>query len=90
MRKQLDNILMQYIRKFEKKHELYFEFSVADDLMNMLCFGPYYFDITDVIKDIDNDYPKGLIIDWHEDSIEFYPKQINFESYVKGLRFAEI
>lgn len=90
MRKALNKILMDYIRKFENKHDVSFEFAVADDLMNMLCFDPYYFDITDVIKDIDNDYPKGLIIDWHEDSIEFYPKQINFESYAKGLRFTEI
>lgn len=90
MRKELDKILMDYIRKFEKKHDVIFDFAVQDDLMNMLCFDPYYFDITDVIKDIDHKYPKGLILEWNESSVEFYPKQINFESYAKGLRFTEI
>ncbi len=89
MRKKLDKILMDYIRKFEEKHEVVFYFAVNDDLMNILCFDPYYFNISDVIQDIDNDYPKGLIFDWHEDSVEFHPKQINLESYVKGLRFED-
>ena len=61
LRNKLDEILKEYIRLFEEKHEVFFEFAVGDDLMGLLCFGGYLFTTRDVIYDIDNDLPKNLI-----------------------------
>lgn len=87
MRKQLDKILKQYIRCFEKKHGLTFEFAVSNDLMGTISFGcVYYFSINDIIFDIENDLPKHLIVDWLDDSLENEGNYINLKSYSKGLR----
>ena len=63
MKKELEKILKKYISKFEKKHELTFEFAVSNDLMGTISFSCiYYFSINDIIFDIDNYLPKDLII----------------------------
>ena len=86
MRKDLDKIIKKYISKFENKHNLVFEFAVDDDLLGVLSFGSvYYFNTSDVIYDIDNDLPKGQIIEWLESNLE-KEKFINLKSYSKGLR----
>ena len=70
LRDKLDNILKEYIRLFEEKHEAFFEFAVGDDLMGLLCFGDYLFAIHDIVYDIDNDLPKNLIFQWQDDSFD--------------------
>ena len=88
LRKKLDLVLMEYVKEFEKKHDLTFEFAVKDDLMDVICFGCiFYFSIDDIIKDIDGGYNKGVIIDWLYYCIDLEDgKRINFESYAKGAR----
>ena len=89
MRKKLDKILKKYIKKFEKKHGLTFEFAVSDDLMGVICFGcVFYFDINDIVYDIDTKQPKYLILDWLYDSMH-QDKYINFQSYSNGLRYEQ-
>lgn len=89
MRKKLNKILKKYIKKFEKKHGLTFEFAVEDDLMDVICFGDVlFFSIHDIIYDIDTKQPKGLIIEWLYDSM-YQDKYINFQSYSKGLRYEQ-
>lgn len=89
MRKKLNKILKKYIKKFEKKHDLTFEFAVSDDLMGVISFGDVlFFNINDIVYDIDTKQPKGLIIDWLYDSIN-QDKYINFQSYSKGLRYEQ-
>lgn len=88
MRKQLEKILEEYIKQFENKHDLFFEFAVSDNLLGTICFGcVYYFNIDDIVFDIDTNQPKGLIIDWLEQSLEYPNEHINFRSYSKGSRF---
>lgn len=90
MRRKLNKILKKYIKKFEKKHGLTFEFSVSDDLMDVICFGDVlFFSINDIVYDIDTKQPEGLIIDWLYDSM-YQDKYINFYSYSKGLRYEQI
>ena len=94
LRNTLDDILKEYIRLFEEKHEAFFEFAVEDDLMGIICFGDWYFNISDIIYDIDNDLPKNLIFKWQEDHIndDKNPerKVINLQSYARGLRFEDL
>lgn len=90
MRKELDKIIKKYISEFEKKHDLLFEFAVNDDLLDVLSFGyVYFFNTYDVIFDIDNNLPNGLIVEWLEYNLE--NKQfINLKSYSNGFRIENL
>lgn len=95
LRKELEETLMAYIRLFEEKHELDLQYIVNDDIMGLLDFGDVYcFHIADVVYDIDHDLPKGLILQWAEDSVDDSKnptrQTINLHSYAKGLRFEDL
>jgi hypothetical protein len=94
LRNKLDSTLKEYIRLFEEKHEVFFDYAIRDDLMGLLCFGEYLFAVGDVIYDIDNDLPKNLIFQWQDDSFDsiINPQhsKINLQSYARGLRFEDL
>lgn len=94
LRNKLDSILKEYIRLFEEKHEVFFEFAVGNDLTGLLGFGDYLFTTRDVIYDIDNDLPKNLIFQWQDDSFDSLKNpqhaKMNFQSYAMGLRFEHL
>lgn len=93
LRKQLDTALKNYIYKFEKAHGVKLD-SYADDLMGILCFGDHYFNIADIIYDVDNKLPVRLIFEWQNAGIEAHfkgnDKVINLRSYASGLRYDAI
>jgi hypothetical protein len=85
----LDKALKNYIYKFEVIHGVEFESAMNDDLMDVLCFGEYYFNMSDIIYDVDNKLPIRLIFEWHDACTDAHYKgknQINLQSYAKGLR----
>ena len=94
LRDKLDSTLKEYIRLFEEKHEVLFDYAVGDDLTGLLCFGEYLFAASDVIYDIDNDLPKNLIFRWQNDSFDSLKNpqhaEMNFQSYARGLRFEDL
>lgn len=94
IREKLDDILKEYIRLFEEKHEVFFDCAVGDDLMGLLCFGDYLFAIHDIVYDIDNDLPKNFIFQWQDDSFDSNKNpqhaEINLQSYAMGLRFEHL
>ena len=95
LREELEEILKSYIRKFEAKHDVEMQYAVDDDITGVLDFGGvYFFCITDVIYDIDHDLPKGLILQWAEDSVDDSKNPtrqiINLYSYAKGLRYEDL
>lgn len=94
LRDKLDEILKEYIRLFEEKHEVFFDCAVGDDLTGLLCFGEHLFIARDVIYDIDNNLPKRLIFEWQNDSFDSLKnpnnKVVNLSSYAKGLRFEDL
>ena len=92
IRNQLDNVLKQYIVLFSNKHEVLMDFEINRDLLDVLCFGDYYLHITDIIFDIDNNVNKELFFAWYSDTLDFtmengIEKAMNYQSYVKGLRY---
>jgi hypothetical protein len=66
----LELALKAYIKAFEKKHGCELEHIVGDDLMGVLCFGDNFFNIGDVVYDIDKRLPKGMIYNWQQAMIE--------------------
>lgn len=92
LRTALDAAIRGYIRKFEEVHGIEFDFAVDDDLTGTLNFGDCYFNMSDVVYDINNKLPIGLILEWYWAGLEAYQRnknipQINLRSYASGLRF---
>ena len=91
LRTALDKALTGYVKKFEKAHGVEFEGAARGDLMDMLCFGDHYFNISDIIYDVDNHLPVRLIFEWQDAGIEAHfkgnDKVINLQSYASGLRY---
>ena len=88
LRKEWEEILMGYIRKFEKKHDVKLQYAVDDELIGELCFGDaYFFHIADVVYDIDHNLPKEMILDWYNDTIDYYKnpvkEKVSLETYHK-------
>ena len=94
LRTALDKALISYVRKFEKAHGVEFDWATNDDLMGMLCFGDHYFNISDIIYDVDEKCAVGLIFEWQQACIDANfrgtTRTISFRSYAAGLRFESL
>ena len=85
MKKQLEKVLKQYIKEFEKKQNLTFEFAVGDNLMEVISFGyVYFFNMSDIIYDIDNNIKENIIVEWLEYTIQ-EKDYINYRTYLKMI-----
>lgn len=94
LKERYEAIVDEYIRLFEKKHKLELEFWVSDDKTDVACFGcTYYFHVSDIMYDINNNLPKRLILNWLDDNVEYHKRKglnINLHSYFKGMRFEDL
>lgn len=85
MKKQLEKVLKQYIKEFEKKQDLTFEFAVGDNLMEVISFGyVYFFNMSDIIYDIDNNIKENIIVEWLEYTLQ-EKDYINYRTYLKMI-----
>ena len=85
MKKQLEKVLKQYIKEFENKQDLTFEFAVDDNLMEVISFGSvYFFNMSDIIYDVDNAIKENIIIEWCEYTIQ-EKDYINYRTYLKMI-----
>ena len=83
MKKQLEKVLKQYIKEFENKQDLTFEFAVDDNLMEVISFGSvYFFNMSDIIYDVDNAIKENIIIEWLEYTLQ-EKDYINYRTYLK-------
>ena len=82
LQQQYHKIVNKYIRKFEKKQGMYFEYWVADRKGEVACFGDFFFEFSELRFDIDNNITVGKIIDWHN-YIGSFEGTINFENWLK-------
>ena len=87
--KEKDNV----IRLFSEKQKL----ACSYVLGNIYCFiDEYFFNLEDIIYDLENDCPVGLILQWQDDRLSYnYDMEemgaettyINYKSYHMGLRY---
>lgn len=85
MKKQLEKVLKQYIKEFENKQYLTFEFAVDENLMEVISFGSvYFFNMSDIIYDVDNDIKENIIIEWLEYTLQ-EKDYINYRTYLKMI-----
>jgi len=88
-----DKACNDYVTAFVEKQGYQFDGWIGDDVGGIAEFaGQYFFNIGDIIQDIDTEQPEGLIMQWQDESLEFsYNKPnckfINYKSYCMGLRY---
>lgn len=85
----LNNSIGEYVKLFEKKHGLSFDFWAADMVGTVACFSDYYIDFEDIRLDLEKDAPKGLFLEWYDITLDAHLSKeriINYYSYLKGFR----
>lgn len=82
-----------YVEEFCKKQELEFDGWVAEEVGSIASFCcQYFFNMSDIILDLNTKQPKGLILNWQNDGVDFNmfnekTEYINYKSYTMGLRY---
>lgn len=93
LKKQLTKVIDGYIKKFETKHECYFDGFINDDIIGIVVFADSYFNMSDIILDLDNKCPKDMIFKWYDKTLDAGmegKKTMNYKSWVMGLRYEDI
>lgn len=92
LKHRFENIANEYLNIFTEKQEIEFDFWVGDEIGGLASFNTeHFFTLDDMRIDIDHDAPKGLIIQWHYDNLDAgRDNWINYPSYIKGLRHADL
>jgi hypothetical protein len=88
---------MAYVKKFSDKQKIEFDnfLGLEEYDCSVAQFGDYYFNLSDIIFDIETNQPAGLIMQWQDDSVDYHinnidSNNINYKSYTKGLRYTDL
>ena len=74
-----------YIKAFEEKHDIEFDYWVADIIGSIAMFGDYFFDFLDIKYDIDNFIEEKEIFNWYNFILDS-EKKVNYSSWCKGYK----
>jgi hypothetical protein len=78
----------EIVKDFSEKQDLDFSYWI-DRVGSIACFiDQYYFDLHDLIHDLETEQPKGFILEWHDANVNNgkVEEHINYSSYIMGLR----
>ena len=96
LKKQYEFVCDQYIQKFSNKQGIEFDGWIGKDIGGVASFiDQYFFNLSDIIEDINGKHPKGLILEWQDDSVDYNmarkdPFVINYKTYAMGLRYSDL
>lgn len=90
LKKQYEFACNEYIKRFCKKQEMDFEGWVGDTIGSVAYCNDFYFNLQDIVLDINSKQPKGAIVTWYYENLETPENAINYYSYTKGLRVSDI
>lgn len=86
----------EWVNKFCKKQDIEFDGWVGDEIGGIASFVcQYFFNLSDLILDLNTKQPKGLILEWQSEGVDFnmgkeQPQYINYKSYTMGLRYEQL
>ena len=67
LHKDLINNINEYTKLFCEKHDLYFDYWVADLVGGICCFSNDYFaGFDDIRLDLENEVPKDVFFEWYD------------------------
>ena len=100
MRENYKSACAAYVRAFEAKQGIEFEYWIGEEVGGATSFGgEWCFSMLEIIHDVDTRQPKGQILQWHSECLEHAQslpegsqlyKKINYRSYCMGLRFGDL
>ena len=90
LQKKYEDACNQYVQRFCQKQEMDFEHWVGDEIGGIAVCNDFFFNLHDIIWDINSEQPKELIIDWYYDTLDHTEKEMNYYSYTKGLRYVDV
>lgn len=85
-----EQVCNEIVELFANKQGLKFEGWVGDDVGGIADFSnSYYFTITEMVRDLKTNQPKGMITQWQDDNVA-NENQINYYAYTKGIRHKDV
>lgn len=96
LKMQYELVCNEYIRRFCEKQDIEFDGWVADNVGGIASFiSQYFFNIDDIVLDINTNQPVGLILKWQMDGVDYNmfndnPQHLNYKSYTMGLRYEDL
>lgn len=88
LKEQYKFVCEQYLQKFINKHNYEFTGWIGDEVGGIAVFiEQYFFNMDDIIYDVNNKLPKDMVFRWQDDNLEAgYDSMINLHAYSKGMR----
>ena len=93
VRARLDNCIDLYLDFFSKKHEVTHNGWVGGIKGGIIEISDAFFSFDDIALDLDLDAPndsESSIFYWYWDNVESEEHNINYLSYIKGLRICNL
>ena len=96
LKKQYEFVCNEYIKKFCNKQGIEFDGWVCDEVGGIASFAyQYFFNLSDIILDLNTKQPKGNILDWQSEGVDFNmfnekQQHINYKSYTIGVRYKDL
>ena len=96
LNRQYEFVCNEWIQKFCNKQQIDFDGWVGDEIGGIASFVcQYFFNLSDIILDLKTKQPKGQILDWQSDGVDFNmfndnQQHINYKSYTMGLRYNQL
>ena len=86
----LETSIKKYVELFAIKHEMEFDFWVADLSGTIACFSmDYYVNFEDIRLDLEKDAPKDLFFEWYDLALDLHTEDkphINYYSFLKSRK----
>ena len=89
-------ICNEWVQKFCNKQQIEFDGWVGDEIGGIASFAcQYFFNLSDIILDLNTKQPKGNILNWQSEDVDFNmfnekQQHINYKSYTMGLRHEQL
>ena len=92
LKKEYQSCCNEYLKKFCNKQDFDFKsgFWVGNDIGGVFFVSDFYFNLYDIVWDINSQQEKGLIIQWYDDFAGYMTTSINYYAYTKGVRNNQI
>lgn len=96
LKRQYEFVCNELVQKFSNKQEIEFDGWVGDEVGGIASFScQYFFNLSDIILDLTTKQPKGLIMEWQNEEVDFNmfnenQNYINYKSYTMGLRHNQL
>ena len=72
LNKQYEFVCNEWVQKFCNKQQIECDGWVGDEIGGIASFAcQYFFNLSDIILDLNTKQPKGQILDWQNEDVEF-------------------